>query len=326
MERYLDPKNDLVFKKIFGEHKDLVKSILNALMPLGQNQRIEAVGYSPEEADESAIAQRLPIETLEYCSQELPPERAKGKNSLVDVYCVDNFGRRFLIEMQVYWTKAFFSRMVYNVSKVYSGQIVEGDRYGLLKPVYGLAIVNATFSRTPDFYHHYRITDAKDRTATISDMEFVLLELPKFKPETISERKMAALWLRFLRDTGLTKPVQEDLKDNGEILKAVNICERGAYTDAELAAYEAYWDKVRREKDFYSDGLSKGLAQGRVEGIEEGIAKGLEKGRVEGIEEAKAEMIRNGYKAGFSMEQLQTLSHYGSERITEIIKNIQSLF
>jgi hypothetical protein len=51
MERYLDPKNDLVFKKIFGEHKYLVKSILNALMPLGQGQRIEAVGYSQEEAD-----------------------------------------------------------------------------------------------------------------------------------------------------------------------------------------------------------------------------------------------------------------------------------
>jgi predicted transposase/invertase (TIGR01784 family) len=300
MARYLDPKNDLVFKKIFGEHKDLVKSILNALMPLGQDQRIEIVAYSSKEAIESAIAQRLPIESLEYCAPELPPERAKGKNSLVDVYCVDNFGRRFLIEMQIYWTKAFFSRMVYNVSKVYSGQIVEGDQYGLLKPVYGLAIVNDTFSPTPDFYHHYRITDTKDRTATINDMEFVLLELPKFKPETISEKKMAVLWLRFLRDTGLTKEVPEDLKENEEILKALNICEKGAYTDAELASYEAYWDKVRREKDFYSDGESKGFANGRAEGI--------------------AEMIRNGHKAGFSMEQLKALSGYALEKITEIIE------
>ncbi|MDR3251943.1 MAG: hypothetical protein LBT35_00005, partial [Tannerella sp.] len=150
-------------------------------------------------------------------------------------------------------------------------------------------------------------------------------------------------WLRFLRDTGLTKPVQEDLKDNEEILKAMNICARGAYTDAELATYEVYWDKVRIEKDLYSDGLYKGLVQGRAEGreegLEEGIAKGLEKGREEGLEEGiakgreegreegiakgreeiMAEMIRNGHKAGLSMEQLQALSHYPSEKITEII-------
>ena len=47
--RYLDPKADLTFKKIFGEHKDLLISLLNALLPLADDEQIESVEYlSPE--------------------------------------------------------------------------------------------------------------------------------------------------------------------------------------------------------------------------------------------------------------------------------------
>ncbi|MDR2087491.1 MAG: Rpn family recombination-promoting nuclease/putative transposase, partial [Dysgonamonadaceae bacterium] len=49
MARYLDPKNDLPFKRIFGEHPDLLKSFLNALMPLEENQQIESLEYLPTE-------------------------------------------------------------------------------------------------------------------------------------------------------------------------------------------------------------------------------------------------------------------------------------
>ena len=47
--KYLDPKADLTFKKIFGEHKDLLISLLNALLPLKEDEQIESVEYlSPE--------------------------------------------------------------------------------------------------------------------------------------------------------------------------------------------------------------------------------------------------------------------------------------
>jgi hypothetical protein len=39
MACYLDPKNDLPFKKIFGEHPDLLKSFLNALMSTENKQK-----------------------------------------------------------------------------------------------------------------------------------------------------------------------------------------------------------------------------------------------------------------------------------------------
>ena len=80
MERYLDPKADLTFKKVFGEHPDLVMSFLNALLPL--------------EAGEE-------IEDIEYLPAELVPENPLRKDSIVDVRCRDRQGRQFIVEMQL---------------------------------------------------------------------------------------------------------------------------------------------------------------------------------------------------------------------------------
>ncbi len=66
--RYLDPKADLTFKKVFGENKELVISLLNALLPLPEDGQVEAV---------------------EYLIPELIPESPWRKNSIVDVRCRD---------------------------------------------------------------------------------------------------------------------------------------------------------------------------------------------------------------------------------------------
>lgn len=51
MPRYLDPKNDLVFKKIFGHHPELLKSFLNPIFPLPQDSMIESITYLCSEKD-----------------------------------------------------------------------------------------------------------------------------------------------------------------------------------------------------------------------------------------------------------------------------------
>lgn len=47
--RYLDPKADLTFKRVFGEHPDLVISFLNALLPLHPGQEVREIEYLPTE-------------------------------------------------------------------------------------------------------------------------------------------------------------------------------------------------------------------------------------------------------------------------------------
>ena len=84
MKKYLDPKADLTFKKVFGEHKDLVISFLNALLPF-ENKEDE-------------------IMSVEYLNPELVPMNPLRKDSIVDVRCVDGRGRQFIVEMQKMWT------------------------------------------------------------------------------------------------------------------------------------------------------------------------------------------------------------------------------
>ena len=60
MARYLDPKNDLTFKRIFGEHPDLLMGFLNALMPLSPDRLIQEIEYLPTDRYPTLSARRTP--------------------------------------------------------------------------------------------------------------------------------------------------------------------------------------------------------------------------------------------------------------------------
>ncbi|MDR3187781.1 MAG: Rpn family recombination-promoting nuclease/putative transposase [Prevotellaceae bacterium] len=239
MARYLDPKYDLPFKKVFGEHKYLLISFLNALLPLPEGREIVAIEYLPPEQ-----APRTPL----------------SKNSIVDVKCVDSQHRHFLVEMQMEWNRLFASRMLFNASKAYIQQFDKdkpedfAKTFSTAQPVYMLAIVNANLPRqTPEeverWYHHYTIADNKNPERVIEGMEFVTVELPKFKPETWNQtdKRMAVLWLRFLKEIDFYDAAPVELLETEEIRQAIDICEVGAYTKAELAIYDenkvqSIWD------------------------------------------------------------------------------------
>lgn len=259
--RYLDPKADLTFKKVFGEHPDLVISLLNALLPL----------HMPEER----------IVSIEYLPAELVPETPLKKNSIVDVRCKDERGRVFLVEMQMLWSSAFMQRVLFNASKAYVRQLGDGKKYELLQPVYSLNLVNDIF--LPDlesYYHDYRIVEMEHTDKVIEGLRFIFVELPKFTPHTFSEKKMHVLWLRYLTEINeFTRTIPQELLDNPEINKAVQQIEESAFSDAQLWGYDDFWDAVRVEKTLVSDAERKGRA--------EGLAKGLAKGRAEGLEEGK---------------------------------------
>jgi predicted transposase/invertase (TIGR01784 family) len=308
MARYLDPKNDLTFKRIFGEHPDLLISFLNALMPLAPGQLIKSI---------------------EYLSPEQVPENPAKKNSIVDVRCKDNFGRQFIVEMQMCWNDSFSNRLVFNAAKAYVRQLDIGDDYDLLQPVYGLGISNDIFDyQTPEFYHHYQTINRKNSEEIIEGLEFVLVELPKFKPEKWADRKMAVLWLRFLKEVKeTTRTVPKELLSDKRISKALTLCEEGAFTPAELAAYEKYWDIVSTEKAMISTSIKKGLKKGRAEGEAIGMEKGRAEGRMEGIAEGEAlgmqkslrNIVLNAHRNGFSIAQIQDITRLSALQIEEIL-------
>ena len=249
--RYLNPKADLTFKKVFGEHPDLVASFLNALLPFD----------SPEER----------IEHVEYLPSELVPQTPLRKNSIVDVRCKDKRGRQFSVEMQMVWSSEFKQRVLFNASKAYVRQIAGGEDYELLQPVYSLNLVNDIFEpELEGYYHNYRIVHVEHSDRIIEGLHFVFVELPKFTPKTYKEKKMHVLWLRYLTEIDeKTREVPQELLDNPDIKKAVAQLEESAFTDAQLRGYEKFWDTVSVEKTLINSAERKGRAEGRAEGIKQ---------------------------------------------------------
>lgn len=253
MRKYLDPKADLTFKKVFGEHPDLVISLLNALLPFDK----------PEEE----------ITWIEYLPPELVPKNPLRKNSIVDVRCRDKRGRQFIVEMQMVWSAEFRQRVMFNASKAYVSQLGNGEDYDLLQPVYSLNLVNEIFEpEMEEYYHYYRMVHIEHSDKIIDGLHLIFVELPKFTPHSYSEKRMQVLWLRYLTEINdKTREISKDLLDNPEINKAVSEIEESAFTEAQLSGYDKFWDTISVEKTLYNSGVRKGLEEGREEGREEGI-------------------------------------------------------
>ena len=247
--KYLNPKADLTFKLIFGEHPDLVMSLLNALLPLDADGQIESV---------------------EYLTPEMVPDNPAKKNSIVDVRCKDQQGRQFIVEMQLYWSDSFRRRVILNAAKAVVREAERVKDYNLVQPVYSLNLVNEGLSlgdAGPDeFYHDYAVVNVEHTDRIIEGLRFVFVDLEKFKPKTIVEKKMAVLWLRFLTEIDeKTQEVPAELLENADTRKALEIVEKSAYTDSQLLAYDDFWMAVTDERVIAEDALKRGREEGRVD-------------------------------------------------------------
>lgn len=282
--RYLDPKADLTFKHVFGEQPDLVMSLLNALLPLDPGQEITEIEY-------------LPV--------ELVPDNPLRKNSIVDVRCRDNHNRIFLVEMQMIWSPEFKQRVLFNASKAYVRQLSAGEQYELLQPVYSLNLVNGIFEPElkDEYYHYYRLVHVEHSDKVMEGLHLVFVELPKFTPHSYSERKMQVLWLRFLTEINEhTREIPEELLANPEVKKAVNALEESAFTDAELAGYEKFWDIISVEKTLINSAERKGRLEGKLEGQLE----------------ARKEVARNLKKAGVPVAVIIQSTNLSEKEIEEL--------
>ena len=281
--RYLNPKADLTFKRVFGEHPDLVMSFLNALLPLQREEYITDIEYLPS---------------------EMVPDNPLRTNSIVDVRCKDNKGRHFIVEMQMIWSPEFKQRVLFNASKAYVRQMGSGEKYDLLQPVYSLNLVNDVFE--PDleeYYHYYRMVHVEHSERVINGLQLVFVELPKFTPHTYSEKKMEVLWLRYLTEIDeKTTKVPEELLENPEIKKAVTVLEESAFTPEQLLGYEKFWDIISVEKTLISSAERKGL----------------EKGKAEGRIAEKYEIARNMKSANIPIESIMQFTNLSKEEIEKL--------
>lgn len=273
--KYLDPKADLTFKKIFAGHPDLLISLLNALLPLKRNQQIKSIEYLPTEL--------VPVDPLH-------------KDTIVDVRCRDVEGRQFVVEMQMAWTDAFKQRVLFNASKAYVSQAEMGCKYEDLQPVYSLNLVNEIFEKDmKEYKHNYHIVHDKRTKKVIEGLCFTFIELPKFHPHTLKEKRMTVLWLRFLTEINdKTQEVPAELLESPEISKALEEVKISAFTAEELRAYDKFWDRVSSEKT---------LMEGRYD---------------EGKQDKALEIAQNLKSAGMDVDTICKMTGLSKEEIEEL--------
>ena len=290
--KYLNPKADLTFYFVFGKNKDLLMSLLNALLP---------------------IAESYPITEVEYLSRLMLPDKCAGKDSILDVRCKDSAGRHFIVDMQMHWNEDFMKRVLLNASKSVVKQAGMGEKYRQIQPVFSLNLINDSRFQpdTEEFYHDYAIINVEHPEKTIDGLRFVFVELPKFQPKSIAEKKMAVLWLRFLTEIGEdTRVAPKELLENEQTRKALEIIEKSAMSDAQIMAYEDFMMSIEDEQvireGFYKEGMAKGMA--------DGMAKGMERGKAE----ANYENARKMKSMGFAIEDISIITGLTPEEIRTI--------
>jgi len=297
--KYLDPKNDVIFKKIFGQHPNILMSFLNSMLPLPEGQEI--------------------VE-LEYLSPEMIPETFLEKFTSVDVRCKDKNGRQFLVEMQMNWTTAFKQRVLFNASKAYVTQTEKGFEYSQLKPVYALNLINQNYlPNSSEYYHHYAVVHLKDNNEKLDGLEFVFVELEKFKAQNIRDKKLQVLWLRFLTEINeQAEKISEELMSNPEIKQAINFVYEASLTKEEKLMYDKNWDRISSEKTILAQTKEEGIAEGRVEGRAEGKVEGRVEGIAEGRLEERYEMAKKAKAMGMSVKDISKLTGLTEEEILSL--------
>jgi len=281
MAHYLDPKNDLTFKRVFGEHKHLCMSLINSMLPLEK-----------------------PVVNIEYQSGELIPRLTEVlRNTIVDVRCTDADNRQFIVEMQMFWSESFKSRVLLNASKAYVMQLDKAEEFELLQPVYALNFVNEKFEKSPEmaneYYHYYKIVNIRNTEKQIEGLEFLFVELPKFKPQNRAEKKLHELWMRFLTEINeSTREIPQELLDNEFTREAVEYVEKAAYTKEQLEVYDKWKIAAMTERSALKDARREGKIEGEIEVMIKIAQKALEMGM--SIEDA-------GKLTGLSKAQIEKL-------------------
>jgi len=214
--RFIDPKIDFAFKKIFGssDSKDILINFLNAIL------------YE---------AQPL-IEDLEIIDSQPENPTLGVQETRLDVKATINGDRIALVEIQLINVPSFGNRVLYNAAKSYSQQLTGKDRYERLKTVISLKIADfEMFENQPEFMSRF-VFQEKEQQFECPDtaIELVFIELPKFSKELAALETTADQWIYFLKNTSTLETVPETLSAIPEIQKAFRIATEDNFTQEEL--------------------------------------------------------------------------------------------
>lgn len=256
-EKYINPFTDYGFKRLFGEepNKDLLLDFLNELLHEEQGK----------------------ITELTYLKNENLSTTELNRKAIFDLYCTNEHGEKFIVELQKTKQKFFKDRTVYYSTFPIRDQALTGSDWNFeLKKVYTIAILDFVFDEDknePDkFRYDVKLSDIETKKVFYNKLTFIYLEMPKFNKSVDELESKYEKWLFILRNLHKLDRIPERLKED-IFLKLFETAEIAKFSREE---YQNYEDSLK----YYRD-LKNSLDTAREEGFEKGIEKGIEKVAIE---------------------------------------------
>ena len=279
MEVFINPYTDFGFKKLFGEEKNkhLLISFLNDL--LGSQEQIV---------------------DLTFKNTENLPDGGASRKAIFDVYCTNDKGEHFIVEMQKAKQNYFKDRAVFYSTFPIHPQAKKGDWDFQLKAVYCGGILDFVFSEdeaAPDVINIVELKDHYDRVF-YKKLKFVFVEMPKFDKSLEQLKNHCDRWLYFIKNLANLEDIPELFKDD-VIYQGFETARIATLDNKDRQRYET---SLKEYRDLYSV-----MKTAREEGIE--------KGREDNKEETAINLIRMDVLSnqqiadavGLSVEQVKQL-------------------
>ena len=301
--RFISPKTDFAFKKIFGsdESKDILISFLNAMI------------YSGESV----------IQDLEIIDPYSAGDVVELEETYVDVYldvkAVLEDQTTVLIEMQIWNVEAFEKRVVYNLCKTYGNQLKSGQGYFDLNPVIALTITDfKLFPSTEKVISCFCFQEKEERFAyQENELAMVFVELPKFTKQLEELESVIDKWIYFIKEAPSLEIIPDNLREIPQLEKALTIANQAGLSVSEL-------EKLRKQEMVLEDtrgALSLAQREGIEQGIIQGIEQGIEQGRLQGERRVIVRQLerRFGKLTSNIMALIEALTNQELERLSEAI-------
>jgi predicted transposase/invertase (TIGR01784 family) len=292
-EKYINPFTDYGFKRLFGEEpsKELLLDFLNELLKQEQGR----------------------ITHLTYLKSDQLGSSEDERKAVFDLYCENERGEKFIVELQKTKQKFFKDRTVYYSTFPIREQAKRGSDWNFeLNAVYTIAILDFVFdedkAEKDKFRYDVKLTDIETCKVFYDKLTFIYLEMPKFSKPLSALTTHFDKWMYVLRNLNKLDRVPDELRE-GIFLKLFELAEIARFSPKEAEAYE---ESLKSYRD-----LKNSLDTAREEGIIQGIAQGRE----EGIELVLK--VIDLSKSGKNIDEIASQVGISKERVTEILRKIK---
>ena len=255
--KFLDPRNDIAFKKIFGNEnkKEILISFLNAVLDFkGEKTIIDVQLGNPYQL----------------------PDIGELKETILDIKATNQHGDHFIVEMQKKHSTDFHKRSVYYTAKTYVNQLEIGADYNRLKKVYYIALVDFNIFDNTHYISRHLIINLETQTQDLQDIEFSFIELRKFKKSLKACKNIIDKWIYFINNASSLDMIPDEFERIEEIKQAFTIANEMSWNKEEMEVYRY----VNMEEAYDLSALKTAEKKGIKQGIEQGFEKGIEQGTV----------------------------------------------